>query len=109
MLYTIYKIYKPNTDYLYIGCTNKFNVRKYRHKRACYNRVKKAYHRLLYKTIRDNEGFDTFIIEPIESFETNDKYAAFQKEQDYILLLKPNLNMISPPKKKLLNVICDNV
>jgi len=95
MKYHIYKIYKPETDYLYIGSTNKFSSRKSHHKKNTYNKVKKSYHRLIYKTIRDNGGWDEFKIEIIETIECELLLEARQREQYYINLYKPNLNLIS--------------
>jgi len=93
MKYYIYKIYKPETEFLYIGSTNKLSSRKSHHKKNTYNRCKKSYHRPLYKTIRDNGGWDEWIFELVEELDC-EKLEARQREQYYIDTLKPQLNCI---------------
>lgn len=109
MKYYIYKIYKPETEYLYIGSTNKLSTRKSHHKKNTNNRAKKSYHRVLYKTIRDNGGWDAFIFEKLEEFECETPQEARLKELEYINRLKPSLNMISPTIQRLLNPIVNLV
>lgn len=96
MKFFIYKIYKPDTEHLYIGSTNKISTRRSHHKKNTYNRVKKSYHRLLYKTIRDNGGWDAFIFEIVEELEVQDTKEGRQRELYWIDQLKPSLNMIAP-------------
>lgn len=96
MRYYIYKIYKPDTELLYIGSTNKISSRKSHHKKNTNNRVKKAYHRVLYKTIRDNGGWEAFVFTILEELEVETVQEARIKELEYINHLKPSLNMISP-------------
>ena len=47
----------------------------------------------LYTTIRENGGWGSFQILPIEEFECNNKIQAVIREQKYIDELKPNLNI----------------
>lgn len=90
-MYYIYKIYKPETELLYIGSTNKLSSRKSHHKKNTYNRVKLSYHRPLYKAIRDNGGWDVFVFEVVEELDC-DRTEARNREQYYINTLKPLLN-----------------
>jgi len=47
-------IYKIKVgDYFYFGKTNSLSQRKYKHRKDCFSRSKKAYHRKLYKKIRE--------------------------------------------------------
>ena len=103
MKYYIYKIYKPETEYLYIGSTNKLSTRKSHHKKNTNNRAKKSYHRVLYKTIRENGGLEAFIFEKLEEIEVQTPQEARLKELEYITRLKPSLNMISPTIQKTIN------
>ena len=83
----IYKI-TFNNEPVYVGSTTNFTKRKHTHKS---NSLTKTLP--LYKTIRENGGFDKFQIVPIEEFECNNKIQAVIREQKYIDELKPNLNM----------------
>ena len=64
----IYRIFckNENVSDLYIGHTTNFSQRKSCHKNSCENPNNSLYNIKLYKTIRENGGFDNFIIEPIE-------------------------------------------
>lgn len=89
---TIYKLYcKNKPELFYIGSTNNFTRRRFQHKKNTNNKVKKSYHRLLYKTIRDNGGWENFIIESIDTFDNIELQKI--KEQEYINLYCPPLNI----------------
>jgi hypothetical protein len=96
MKFYIYKIFKPDTDFLYIGSTNKFCKRKASHKKNTYNRCKPSYHRLLYKTIRLNGGWDSWTMEIIEFLEVETPRDGRIRELFYISTMNPNLNINSP-------------
>ena len=95
----IYKIQLDN-DNLYIGSTYYLPSRKSEHKN------KLDTDRLLYNKIRElNCDFKMEIIEEFKTFTNQEK---LQKEQDYILSLKPNLNevksYITKEEKRLHNL-----
>ena len=92
--YTIYKIFStiPNITDLYIGSTAKFTARKSHHKKSTFNKRSKAYHRKLYRFIRENGGWDNFKIEPIETLYVETRGEGLLREQYYIDLYKPTLN-----------------
>ena len=83
----LYKILPKNTDldYLYIGSTQDFHTRLCAHK-SC----SKHNPSILYKTIRDNGGWNNWKMEVIKTFENNNDM--FNAEKDTIRKLKPNLN-----------------
>jgi hypothetical protein len=64
MKYIIYKI--QIKDYIYIGSTKNFTIRKASHKRCC-NSGNKDY--LVYRTIRENGGWECCTIVPIREVE----------------------------------------
>ena len=72
----IYKI-KHNEDYddtnIYIGSTSNFKNRKYQHKCSCNSEKGKKYNLPVYQYIRDNGGWDNFVMIPIEQYSCNDK------------------------------------
>jgi hypothetical protein len=89
MEYIFYRIScnDPDIDYTYIGSTKNFKERKTQHKRDCYNENRKAYNLHLYKTIRENGGWDNWRIDPI-----GNRVDALIEEQQYINDNKSILN-----------------
>mgnify|MGYP005988400655 CR=1 FL=1 len=99
-----YKIYCKDSviDDLYIGHTTNFVQRKYAHKQGCKNNKSSNYNCKLYKTIRDNMGWDNWSMEIIAFHNCDDLYAAKKLEQSYFEDYKATLNSIEPlPKPKL--------
>ena len=101
-----YKIYckDASIDDLYIGHTTNFVQRKYAHKQGCKNNKSSNYNCKLYKTIRDNMGWDNWMMEIIAFHNCDDLYAAKKLEQSYFEDYKATLNSIEPlpkPKPKL--------
>jgi len=92
---TIYKIYCKNSEIkdLYVGSTNDFNKRFNDHKSNCNNENSTSYNLKVYKFIRENGGFDNFIIEKIIECDLENQY---DKEVEYYLLLNSTLNTIYP-------------
>ena len=102
-----YKIYCKDSsiDDLYIGHTTNFVQRKYAHKQGCKNNKSSNYNCKLYKTIRDNMGWDNWMMEIIAFHNCDDLYAAKKLEQSYFEDYKATLNSIEPlpkPKPKLM-------
>jgi hypothetical protein len=99
---TIYKIYcndESITD-LYVGHTTNFIVRKYQHKTACNNH---NINRKIYKTIRENGGWDNWNMVEIAKYNCKDSTEARIKEQEHYDLLKPSLNCCLPYNDKINN------
>ena len=89
MNYIIYKIFKPDCDFIYIGSTTQFVRRKAQHK---YNSI----HNLnmkLYKIIRENGGWRCWNMLIIEEIKDCNRTEAQTIEQKYIDELEANLNM----------------
>jgi hypothetical protein len=96
---TYYKIYKNDDPTIfYIGSTLNFSRRKFQHKKNTRNKVGKLYHTLLYKTIRDNGGWDNFTIESI--WENEEHNLRYLEERAIINILQPPLNRNNPTKEK---------
>lgn len=75
MKYIIYKI--QIKDYIYIGSTKNFTMRKARHKQYC-NSGKDF---LVYRTIRENGGWDCCTMVPIKEIEVESKTQAHITEE----------------------------
>lgn len=94
MEYIFYKI-KCNDDnikFIYVGSTKNIKDRKWAHKSDCYNENRKTYNLKLYTTIRNNGGWDNWIMEPIGKGLFNTRLDARIEEQKYIKELEANLN-----------------
>ena len=92
MDYFIYKIViKENPDFSYVGHTKNFNNRKKYHKHGC----NATPHRILYKTINENGGWEKCEMLLIEHI-VGSKIDARIKENYWYETLKANMNTIKP-------------
>ena len=95
MIYYFYKIVCDDVpDYSYVGSTKAFANRKYEHKHRCNNENCKEYNYKLYKTIRDNGGWDNWRMVCIHQGEYPDKRSAEIKEEELRVQLNANMNTI---------------
>ena len=94
----IYKIFckNENVNDLYIGHTTNFSQRKSCHKNACENSKNSLYDIKLYKTIRENGGWDNWIMQEIEILNLNNSTEARIKEAEYYEKYKATLNSVTP-------------
>lgn len=83
---------------IYVGSTTNFRNRKYLHKNRCNNKKNKKYNFTVYKFIRDNDGWDNWVMIPIEVYPCNDKKELEVRERHHIELLKPKLNKVIPTR-----------
>ena len=94
MRYT-YQIYKISSDYcdkFYIGSTRDFTSRKSKHKTRCNNPTDKAHNTKVYRTIRENGGWENFRMTCIEIMENTTKLEAEIREEQLRMELKALLN-----------------
>jgi hypothetical protein len=89
--YIFYKIYCQDNDYIYVGSTCNFNNRKRQHKENT-NLDNKKNNLKVYKTIRENGGWENWKMIQIGTREQITKRQAEQIEEEYILQLKAELN-----------------
>ena len=95
--YTIYEIVckDPNIKSVYVGHTKNFTNRYFGHTNPYNDNPKsKLFNYRLYKSIRDNGGWDNWIMRPIEIFNGNDKDDALIREQYWIDEKKTDLNQV---------------
>ena len=104
-----YRIYckDPSVKDLYIGHTTNFVQRKYAHKQGCINPKSVNYNCKVYKTIRDNMGWENWTMEIIAFHNCEDLYSAKKQEQHYFEEYNATLNSVEPlpprkPKKEVL-------
>ena len=95
----IYKL-KHNEDYddnnIYVGSTTNFKHRKNYHKNSCSNEKNKNYNVPVYQYIRDNGGWDEWVMIPIEPYPCNSKKELEIRERHHIDLFKSKLNKNIP-------------
>ena len=92
--YVFYKIVclDNSVELCYVGSTADFNKRRSTHKSDCYNQDKANYNSKIYKTIRENGGWDNFKMIEIGKKEQLTKRQAEQVEEEYRVELKANMN-----------------
>jgi len=99
----IYKI-KHNEDYddenIYIGSTCDIIKRRYNHKTHCNNENDREYNKPLYQYIRENGGWDAFILIKIHDYKCNSKNELKVEERRMIDMLKPKLNKCIPTRSQ---------
>ena len=93
----IYKIYSAIHGDIYIGSTTLKLCERMRDHRSRHRA--QAYTHLLYKAFAEH-GIDNFYIELIEKCPCNDKDEAHKKEGEWIINLKPSLNVHIPGRTK---------
>ena len=91
----IYKIqHKELDDLLYVGSTTEYVKRKNRHKTTSYaNDTNKNYNLKLYKTIRDNGGWDMFNMIIVKPFPCENRRQAEAEEDCVMREMRASLNM----------------
>jgi len=97
----IYKIVHkedPDNHESYTGHTTEFAKRKNCHKRRCENPADKMHHYKVYQYIRENGGWDNFIMLEIEKYPCNDGNEARARENYWYTELKSKLNTQIPSR-----------
>jgi len=77
----------PDVDHVYVGHTTDFTKRKSQHKTGS-----KSSDRKLYRTIRENGGWDNFKMLQVETFPCNNKREAEAREDQLMTALRANMN-----------------
>ena len=93
--YIIYEIVcnDENIFLNYVGSTKAYRQRKSQHKNDCNNVNSKIYNLKIYQNIRENGGWENFTMKPLEEFKCDTKIQAFIREQYWMDLKKPKLNI----------------
>ena len=93
----IYKIFckDENISDFYIGHTTNFFQRKSSHKIICENSNSPSYNTKLYKTIRENGGWNNWTMQEIEVLNLKNSTEARIKETEYYQKLKANLKGVT--------------
>ena len=96
IMYTMYKIVPKNKElnYCYVGHTSNFSKRKDLHFISATNTNNNKHHQLVYQTIYNNGGWDSWEMIEIEKYVCNTKEQARIREQNLILEHKANINTL---------------
>lgn len=89
----------PEITDIYIGHTKNFTQRKNTHKNNCSNENNINYNRYVYKFIRENGGWDNWIMIELEKYNCKNKREAESIEHNWILKLGAKLNINKPYAK----------
>jgi len=89
-----------NVKDCYVGQTTGFTRRKSEHKSICSNLSSKHYNLKLYQCIRDNGGWDNWLMILIEYYPCKDSLEAVQRERYWKEQLNSTLNTQTPSRTK---------
>ena len=99
-IYMIKKQNDFNNDNVYIGSTCNFIRRKHQHKSICNNENSKDYNLKLYQYIRENDGWDAWVIIKIIDYPCSNKSQLNIIERNYIDDYKSKLNCTIPTRTR---------
>jgi len=85
-----------NDEYIYTGHTTEMTKRKNHHKSVCNNDSKKEYNQKKYKYIRENGGWDEWLMIEIEKYPCKDRPEAVARERVIQTEMKATLNSDIP-------------
>jgi CHAT domain-containing protein len=92
--YVFYKIVclDDSVELCYVGSTANWKARNNKHKNTCNNENSKQYNYKIYKTIRENGGWNNFKMIEIGKKDQLTKREAEQIEEEYRVKFKANMN-----------------
>ena len=85
---------------IYVGSTTEFTKRKNSHKSRCHKENNKCFNFNVYRSIRDNGGWDNWSMILIENYPCNNNNELKSRERYYIETLNAKLNMTIPNRTK---------
>ena len=86
----------PNVKEIYVGHSTDFKSRNLSHKYSCNNINSKGYNSYNYRFIRENGGYENWIMIKLYDFPCNSKREAEAKENNIIIELGATLNSHRP-------------
>jgi hypothetical protein len=89
-----------SVNFVYNGHTTDFIQRKSNHKSTCNNPKDRCYHLKVYKTIRENGGWENWTMIEIEKYPCKDGNEARTRERYWYEQLQSNLNIIVPSRSQ---------
>jgi adenylate kinase family enzyme len=98
LIYMIKKQDDYDNENVYIGSSCNFTRRKHNHKRVCNNENSRKYNYKLYKCIRENGGWDSWVMTKIIDYACSNKSELNTMERGYIDNYKSKLNCTIPTR-----------
>jgi hypothetical protein len=89
-----------NIKECYVGHTTDFTQRKANHKSDCNNGKGNHHNYKIYKTIRENGGWENYSMIEIEKYPCRDENEATAKEREWFEILNSGLNTIYPQRSR---------
>ena len=89
-----------NNENIYIGHTTNFVNRRYQHKHSCNNSNDKYYNHRMYNYLRNNGGWDEWVMIEIEKYPCEDIREAEKRERYWIEHHKSILNKKIPGRTR---------
>ena len=99
----IYKLVHKDdleNENIYVGSTTDFRRRKWSHKSSCTNVDDVCYNLKVYQNIRENEGWDNWVMLEIEKFPCTDKREAELRERYWCEYYRSKLNSQVPRQSR---------
>ena len=90
----------PEINSIYVGHTTDFKRRQYEHKSCSENVNSKMYNKYVYKSIRENGGFENWSMILIDTLHCENSLDAKKKERHFIEELQASLNKACPSRSK---------
>lgn len=92
LIYMLKKKDDYDNENIYIGSTTDYTRRKNTHKCSCCNPNDKGYNYKKYQYIRDNGGWDEWVMIKIEDYPCNNKLELEKREDEIMCDIKSKLN-----------------
>ena len=92
VIYMIKKKDDDDNENVYIGSTNNFTRRKHQHKSNCNNPNRKQHNLKVYQYIRDNGGWDEWIMDVILNYPCDSREELEEREDIIMCEIKSVLN-----------------
>ena len=92
VIYMIKKKDDDNIENVYVGSTKDFMKRKHSHKKSCNNPNSKGYNIKLYQYIRNNGGWDEWIMVVIQDYPCDSREELEEREDQIMCEIKSKLN-----------------
>jgi hypothetical protein len=92
---------------LYVGSTTDFIKRKSNHKSICNNLNARSHNLKIYKTIRENGGFQNWSMVQIEEYPCANGNESYARERYWYEQVNANLNMVFPQRDQIEHYIAN--
>ena len=100
VIYMIKKKDDDDNENIYIGSTKNFTKRKWDHKKRCNNPNTKGYNLKVYQYVRDNGGWNEFVMVVIQDYPCNCREELEEREDQIMCEMNSKLNTVRAKRSK---------